>query len=148
MGGTKGAGSCWASATPARDSPRRRRSGCAIAGTEFVPRIVARRKGFVLAAALLALLMIAALVAGAIFAANEGTRMAVASADRQLTLAAAESSIEEAMLSDDASEWTGAIGGSTASTQQASSMPVTIYRTRLDTKLVWIGGDAGPARAG
>jgi hypothetical protein len=113
-----------------------------------VPRIVARRKGFVLAAALLALLMIAALVAGAIFAANEGTRMAVASADRQLTLAAAESSIEEAMLSDDASEWTGAIGGSTASTQQASSMPVTIYRTRLDTTLFWIVADAGPARAG
>ena len=111
-------------------------------------RIVARRKGFVLAAALLALLMIAALVAGVVFAANEGTRMAVASADRQLTLAAAESSIEEAMLADDASEWTGAIGGSIASTRAASPMPVTVYRTRLDTTLFWIVADAGPARDG
>ncbi|HJQ54371.1 MAG TPA: hypothetical protein VJ825_11065 [Gemmatimonadaceae bacterium] len=113
-----------------------------------MPPIAARRKGFVLAAALLALLMIAALVAGVVFAANEGTRMAVASADRQLTLAAAESSIEEAMLADDASEWMGAMGATTTSSQEASAMPVTIYRTRLDTTLFWIVADAGPARAG
>jgi hypothetical protein len=113
-----------------------------------VPPIVARRKGFVLAVALLALLMIAGLVAGVVFAANEGTRMSVASADRQLTLAVAESSIEEAMVTADGSEWAAAIGGSTASSQEGSSMPVTIYRTRLDTTLFWIVADAGPARAG
>lgn len=110
--------------------------------------MVARRKGFVLAVALLALLMIAGLLAGVVFAANEGTRMSVASADRELTLAVAESSIEEAMATADGSEWTGAIGGSTASRQEGSSMPVTIYRTRLDTTLLWIVADAGPARAG
>jgi len=106
------------------------------------------RKGFVLAVALLALMMIAALVAGVVFAANEGTRMSVASAERQLTLAAAESSIEEAMLAADASDWMSTIAGSTISRQQGSSTPVTIYRTRLDTTLFWIVADAGPARDG
>ena len=110
--------------------------------------MVARRKGFVLAVALVALLMIAGLLAGVVFAASEGTRMSVASADRELTLAVAESSIEEAMATADGSEWTGAIGGSAASRQEGFSMPVTIYRTRLDTTLLWIVADAGPARAG
>lgn len=100
------------------------------------------------AAALLALLMIAGLVAGVVFAANEGTRMVVASSDRQLTLAAAESSIEEAMTSAGGSEWAGAIGVTAVSNQGGFAMPITVYRTRLDTTLFWVVADAGPARAG
>ena len=111
-------------------------------------RIVARRKGFVAAAALLALLMIAGLVAGVVFAANEGTRMVVASSDRQLTLAAAESSIEEAITAAGGSEWAGAIGVTAVSSQDSFATPVTIYRTRLDTTLFWVVADAGPARPG
>jgi hypothetical protein len=109
---------------------------------------VKERKGFVLAAALLALLVIAGLVAGAVFAANEGTRMATASAERQLTLAAAESSIEEAVARSDGGWWTMAIGATDASSQTGYGMPVAVYRTRLDTALFWILADAGPPRSG
>jgi len=107
-----------------------------------------RRKGFVLAAALLALLMIAGLVAGVVFSANEGTRMSIAASQRQLTLAAAESSIEEAVASSSAADWAEAIGVSTSTSNDSYRMPVTVYRTRLDSTLFWIVADAGPVRAG
>lgn len=111
-------------------------------------RVPAQRKGFVVAAALLALLLIAGLVAGVVFAANEGTRMGVAWSDRQLTLAAAESSIEEAMATSALVASTRSIGTTTASSHDGSGMPVTLYSTRLGTTLLWLVADAGPARAG
>jgi Tfp pilus assembly protein PilX len=112
-----------------------------------VQRVIARRKGFVLAAALLALLIVAGMVAAAIFAANEGTRMVAASSERQRTLAAAESSIEDALTSG-AVDWASATGETTASSRESYGMPVAIYRTRLDTTLFWVVADAGPARPG
>ena len=54
----------------------------------------ASRRGFALAAALLALTLIAVLVAGVFFATMEETRVGAAVAERQLALSAAESAIE------------------------------------------------------
>jgi hypothetical protein len=104
------------------------------------------RRGFVLASALLALLLIAALVAGVFFASTEATRMGVAAADRQLALGAAESAIERTLRA-----WSGGaaaaleIGESHQSRDAEAEMPVAVYVTRVDSVVYWIVADAGPA---
>jgi Tfp pilus assembly protein PilX len=109
--------------------------------------IVRQREGFILAAALLALLMIAGLVAAVFFAANEGTRISAASSERERTLAAAESAIEQTVV-----EWSGADSsiavGRTSASSRDDGIPVSVYTTRLDSTLFWIVADAGPARVG
>src|SRR3954468_18600551 len=107
------------------------------------------REGFVLASALLALLLIAALVAGVFFASTEATRMGVAAADRQLALFAAESAVEGAMVSwSSAGSRVVAIGQTLTTTEHASVMPVSVYLTRIDSVLFWIVVDAGPPHPG
>ena len=107
------------------------------------------RKGFVLASALLAVLLIAALVAGVFFASTEATHMGLAAADRQLALSAAESSIEGTIARWSAVDSApGSIGEIRSASDVAGGMPVALYITRLDTAVYWIVDDAGPPRTG
>jgi hypothetical protein len=110
---------------------------------------VRARNGFVLAAALLALLLIAALVAGVFFASTEATRIGAAAADRQLALSAGESEIERTIAGWNAVDArAAAIGGTVASTNGASGMPVAVFVTRIDSAVYWIVADAGPPHPG
>jgi Tfp pilus assembly protein PilX len=105
------------------------------------------RKGFVLAAALLAVLLIAALVAGVFFASTEATRMGVATSDRQLALSAAESSIERRIAAWSAVAEGASVGETRSASDGAGGMPAAVYVTRLDSSVYWIVADAGPPRA-
>ncbi|HEX9221508.1 MAG TPA: PilX N-terminal domain-containing pilus assembly protein [Gemmatimonadaceae bacterium] len=104
----------------------------------------ASRRGFALAAALLALTLIAALVAGVFFATMEETRVGAAVAERQLALAAAESAIETII-----GDWNVREPDTTEIAQTRSSpvvglgVAVTVYVTRFDPDLCWIVADAG-----
>src|SRR5205809_5799139 len=108
------------------------------------------RKGFVLAATLLALILMAALVAGVLFAATEETRIGAASVRRQLALSAAESAIEATIA-----DWqrdlpaAGAVGEMRSFRSENSGIAVTVYITRLDSTIYWIVADAedGPFQA-
>jgi hypothetical protein len=107
------------------------------------------RRGFVLASALLALLLIAALVAGVFFASTEATRMGVAAADRQLALGAAESAIERTLRAwSPASPTVLGMGETRQSNDAEGEMPIAVYITRLDSVVYWIVADAGPAHPG
>lgn len=102
------------------------------------------RDGFVLAAALLALILVAALAAGVLFAATEETRIGAASARRQLTLSAAESAIEATIA-----DWrnrlpaASAVGETRSLGSEDLGVAVTVYVTRLDSTIYWIVADAG-----
>jgi Tfp pilus assembly protein PilX len=100
--------------------------------------------GFALPAALLAVLLIAALIAGAFGAVTEETRMAAAAADRQHALLSAESALETIIATQSASPL-GSIGvGETRSRHvDGLEVPVTVYVTRLDSSLYWLVADAG-----
>jgi hypothetical protein len=107
------------------------------------PSVPALRNGFALAAALLALLQIAALVAGVFFAAMEETHIGAASAERQLTLSAAEAAIE-VTIAGWSGEPIGPIGITVTRTADAEGpgVPVAVHITRLDSTLYWIVADA------
>ena len=108
-----------------------------------------RRRGFVLAAALLALLLIAALVAGVLFASSEATQMGVASTARELARIAAESAMERAIQGWNRPEiGPRVVGETSSSTVQDNGVTVVIYATRLDSSLYWVVADAQPARSG
>jgi Tfp pilus assembly protein PilX len=101
------------------------------------------RDGFALPAVLLALLLIAALIAGAFSATTEETRMGVAAARRLTALFAAESAIELtlATLSSSPDDPTGV--GETSSRQvDGLGAPAVVYVTRLDSSLYWLVADA------
>jgi type II secretory pathway pseudopilin PulG len=104
------------------------------------------RDGFVLAAVLLAMILIAALVGGVLFAATEETRIGAALTRRQLTLSAAESAIE-ATIADWPNSSVAPVGiGETQSTGfEDLGVAVTVYVTRLDSTIYWIVADAGDA---
>ena len=104
------------------------------------------RDGFALPAALLMILLIAALIAGAFSVTMEETRMGAAAGDRQVALLAAESAIETAVTTLPASV-DGSIGvGETMSRPiDGLGVPVVVYVTRLDSSLYWLVADAGSA---
>jgi type II secretory pathway pseudopilin PulG len=107
------------------------------------------RSGFILASALLALLLIAALVAGVFYASSEATRMGAAAADRQLALGAAESAIERTLRAWNAASGSSLrIGASYQSDDAEAEMPVALYITRVDSVVYWIVADAGPPHPG
>jgi hypothetical protein len=103
-----------------------------------------RRRGFVLATALLALLLIAALVASVLFAALEETRIASNAGAKERSLAAAESAIELTIA-----RWSGSddqsigIAGARAVTLTEGGSDVTLTIIRLDSALYWVVADAG-----
>jgi Tfp pilus assembly protein PilX len=107
--------------------------------------------GFVLVAALLAIVLIGALVAGAVFAATEETRAGATGVARDVALIAAESAIGITMR-DGLANLPVVIGtaGTTSSRVDAAGAPAIVYITRLDSAIYWIVADvvANPDRSG
>jgi Tfp pilus assembly protein PilX len=102
------------------------------------------RFGFALPAVLLALLLIAALIAGAFTAVTEETRIGAAAADRQHALLGAESAIGIVISALSASPSDSIEVGETRSRQiEGLEVPVTVYSTRLDSSLYWLVAVAG-----
>ena len=100
--------------------------------------------GFALPAALLAVLLIAALIAGAFDAVTEETRMGAAASDRQHALLSAESALEIVIVAQSASSRDSVGVGETRSRQvDGLEVPVVVYVTRLDSSLYWLVADAG-----
>jgi hypothetical protein len=109
----------------------------------------AGRKGFALAAALLALLLISALITGVLFAATEETKVGVASAERQLALSAAESAIEMTIAARNLDSVAPiGVGGTRITTVGGLDSPVMVQITRLDSTLYWIIADASAPSPG
>lgn len=99
-----------------------------------------------LPAVLLALLLIAALIAGAFSATTEETHMGRAQADRQTALIAAESAIETAITSLSSSVNEPVAVGETRSRQiEGLDAQVVVYITRLDSSIYWLVAAAGSA---
>jgi hypothetical protein len=100
--------------------------------------------GFALPGALLAVLLIAALIAGAFSATTEETRIGAAAADRQTALVSAESAIEVVIsaLSPWAEDSIG-IGETRKRAIDGLGVPASVYVTRLDSSVYWLVADAG-----
>jgi hypothetical protein len=107
--------------------------------------------GFVLVGVLLAIVLIGALVAGALFALTEDTRAGATGVARDVALIAAESAIG-ITIRDRPGDLPAVIGtaGSTASRVDEAGVRVIIHITRLDSALYWIVADvvADPERSG
>ena len=102
------------------------------------------RFGFALPAVLLALLLIAALIAGAFTTVTEETRIGAAAADRQHALLSAESAIGIVISALSASPSDSIAVGETRSRQiEVLEVPVIVYSTRLDSSLYWLVAVAG-----
>ena len=101
------------------------------------------RRGFVLATALLVVVLIAALVAGVFFATIEESHIASSGAARELAMSAAESAIEETIgnWGDRAGQAIG-VSGAELSTFSTAEMTVDVIVTRLDSTLYSIVADA------
>lgn len=102
------------------------------------------RRGFALAVALLALLLVGALVGVVLFAATEETRTGSAIAGRERSLRVAESALELTIAGgrDSSSVATG-IAGTESRRLDGLGVPVVVYITRLDSSLFWLVADAG-----
>jgi len=104
----------------------------------------AGRDGFILPAALLALLLVAALIAGALSATTEETRMGAAAASRQTALETAESAIEIAIGAiSSADDDPIGVGETRYRRIEGLDAPAVVYITRLDSSLYWLVADAG-----
>ena len=102
------------------------------------------RSGFALPAVLIALLLIAALIAGVFNGTTEEKRIGAAAAERQAALVTAESAIEMtiAALSSSADDPMGV--GETRSRQiEGRDAPAVVYITRLDSSFYWLVAEAG-----
>jgi len=101
------------------------------------------RRGFALAAALLALLLISALITGVLFATTEETRVGIASAERQLALSAAESAVEMTIAGRNIDS-VASVGVSGTRTIAVGGFgpTVMVHITRLDSTLYWMVADA------
>ncbi|HTD82471.1 MAG TPA: hypothetical protein VK648_01630 [Gemmatimonadaceae bacterium] len=101
------------------------------------------RRGFALAAALLAIMLIAALVAGVFLAAAEETRIGSASSAKEAALWAAESAIELTMRGwPSFAQDSLAVSGVRSLTIDAFGTPVSVSVTRLDSTLFAIVAEA------
>jgi Tfp pilus assembly protein PilX len=107
------------------------------------------RRGFVLVAALLAIVLLAALAAAVLFAIGEDSRVGSAGIKRERALIASESALATAI--------TGAgirlpssigVGGTTSSRMDSDGWQVVVYVTRLDSAIYWIVADATAASSG
>lgn len=101
------------------------------------------RPAFALAAALMALVLIAVLVTGAMFAANQDSRSGAAEMLDQRATAFAELAVLTAMSSWDAAACDGlAVGGVIVENPVAdNSLESTVYITRLDTAVFLVVGE-------
>jgi hypothetical protein len=111
-----------------------------------------RRRGFVLAIALLSILLIAALMAAVFFATTEETRTAVAVARSETALTDAESAVFSALAAIAKGTTEPPPVGETQATSDVLGGS-SVHVTRLDSTLVWVvgessgeGGNAGAVR--
>jgi Tfp pilus assembly protein PilX len=102
-----------------------------------------KRRGFVLAAGLLVIVLIAVLIAGVFFATMEESHIARTAASRERALNAAESAIEETIGSwgDRARQPVG-VGGEQLSTFSTGDVSVDVSVIRLDSTLYSIVAQA------
>jgi Tfp pilus assembly protein PilX len=105
------------------------------------------RKGFALAAGLLAIMIIGALLASLFFAVTEETRISAATGRRDHALAAAESVVEIAIdrLATRAPDHS-AIGTTDSQLVEVEGFPAAVHTTRLDSSVFWVVGVIGDAR--
>jgi type II secretory pathway pseudopilin PulG len=115
-------------------------------GRSYAARLAEKpdRTGFALLAALLALLLIAALIAGVFGATTEETRIGSSASARQVALLGAESAIEGAitalsMAPDDSI----GVGETRSRPVDGLGLPVVVHVTRLDSSLYWLVAQAG-----
>ena len=112
----------------------------------FVPRGAQRdRKGFALAAALLAVVLIGALVAGVLFATTEETRAGAVGVDREVALNACEAAIAMT-LTDPGLRLPDSIGveGTLSSRVGGPGPEIIVYITRLDSTIYAIVAESVP----
>lgn len=101
------------------------------------------RRGFVLAAALLVVVLIAALVAGVFFATMEESHIADTALSRERALHVAESAIDQTISGwGDRSGQPIGLAGQELSTFSEASMTVAVIITRLDSTLYSIVAEA------
>lgn len=95
-----------------------------------------RRRGFALAAAVLAVVLIAALIAGVLFAITEETRAGASGVEREVALNACESAIAMT-ITDPALRLPDSIGvaGTVSGRVGGLGPPTIVYITRLDSAL-------------
>lgn len=116
-----------------------------------LPFATGRRRGFALAAALLATILIAALLASLFFAVTEETRTEAAIDRRDRALAAAESALETGL--EGLSIWpldSLIVGTAQTHFVDAEGLPGAVTLTRLDSALFWlvaVVGDPGAPAA-
>ena len=131
---------CRRSASFARLRMKLRRRSASFARLRKNPR----RDGLALPMVLLAMLVVAALIAGAFNAATEEARMGVAAAGRQTALLSAESAIEVTIgtFSTTAND-PMTVGETRDRSLEGLGAQVVVHVTRLDSALYWIVADAG-----
>lgn len=105
------------------------------------------RRGFVLVAALIAIVLIGALAVGVLFATTEDTRAGSSAVARDIALMATESATAMT-ISDPSTTLPGLIGpaGTVFHRVDGLGSPVIVHITRLDSALYWIVADAVPDR--
>ncbi len=99
---------------------------------------MARRPGFALAIALLAVVVIAALLASLFFAVNEETRIGSATANRDDALAAAETAIQTTLQDLGSESFDQPLGAVETRTVPAGRLLSIVHITRLDSTLFWL----------
>jgi hypothetical protein len=104
------------------------------------------RKGFALAVALLAVVLIGALVGGVLFAVTEETRAGAAGPDREAALNACEAAIAMTLTEPGLQlpESIGVEGGITTQVEGPGPQ-IIVYMTRLDSSMYSIIAESVPA---
>lgn len=114
--------------------------------TDSTRRANQNREGLALPIVMIALLLIAALIAGAFASTTEETRIGVAAASRERALLSAESAIEVAIgsMSTDRQD-AMAIGETRDRSVDGPVSLVVVHVTRLDSSLYWLVADGTDA---
>jgi hypothetical protein len=103
------------------------------------------RKGFALAAAILAIVLIGALVAGVLFATTEETRVGAVEMDREITLDACEAAIATT-VTDPGLRLPESVGveGTISGRIGGLGPEIIVYITRIDSTHYSILAESGP----
>ena len=99
---------------------------------------MARRPGFALAIALLAVVLVAALLASLFFAVNQETRIGSAMANRDEALAAAETAIQTTLRHLESESLDQPLGTAETRPIPSGRLHSIVYVTRLDSSLFWL----------
>jgi Tfp pilus assembly protein PilX len=102
------------------------------------------QSGFALVASLLAIVLIAALVAGALFATTEDTKIGATGMARDVAMLAAESAVASTVGNTASIPSIVGLAGTTAGAVDESGIAVAVFVTRLDSTNYVIVADATP----